>query len=65
MNLDPINIYREKVHWHCPYCGRIVSGYAIDTCTPDTYCRCQMPKFMVIMESLIPKSQIKCQLNDE
>ena len=57
--MEPLFIYPEKVYWHCPSCGRVVSAYAIDTCSPDTYCRCQMPKYMIIMEPLVPLSKCK------
>lgn len=57
--MAPEFIYREKVHWHCPSCGRVVSAYAVDTCSPDLTCKCQWPKYVILMEPLVPLSKLK------
>lgn len=60
---DPLYIYPELIYWRCPSCYRVLSSHRINSCTPDLYCRCQMPKFMVVMQPW--PDQNKMEITDE
>jgi len=57
--LKPLYHYPDLAYWRCPSCGRILSWEQISSCQPDLYCRCQMPKFMVIMQPWGNESGLK------
>ncbi len=62
--IEPINKYEPLNTYQCPHCYRVVYEPVVSSYSIDTTCKCQMPKFMVIMEQVFPESRIKV-FNDQ